>query len=80
MAGVPVVTWMIIDDSILGESGHRSLEIEAVCCFNVGGHRGWRGDRSVRGTGKIMVGVLGYCTPNDMPIADALGTLCFVKK
>jgi len=44
----PVVPQLITDESILGESCQKSLGIEAVCCFNVGGHQGWEGDRKAR--------------------------------
>ena len=33
---------LVIDESTLGESGQQSLKIEAVGCFKVGGHQGWR--------------------------------------
>src|SRR6202030_1123119 len=53
----PVVPQLMIDESVLGESGQQSLEIETVGCFNVGRHQGWEGDGSVWRNGGFHHGV-----------------------
>ena len=37
---IPVGLQLNVDESVMGESGHPSLEIEAVSRFDVDGHQG----------------------------------------
>ena len=66
------------------ESRHQSLEIEAVGCFNIGGHQGWRATGALGGTEDFVM-VSGSkradrCGATNMPDGPRLGTLYSVRK